>query len=110
MGAPERPALGLSGYVDGIDVSWVQQGINYEKVAAAGFRFAVYKAAEGVSGVDSTALAHAAGFIGDLLFGKPALFHRFSWPRSGALGSDRTSSFELSRFSGGTSAEVARAN
>ena len=74
MGAPERPALGLSGYVDGIDVSWVQQGINYEKVAAAGFRFAVYKAAEGVSGVDSTALAHAAGFRSVGMLAIPYLF------------------------------------
>jgi lysozyme len=74
VSAPERPALGLPGRLDGIDVSWVQQTIDYAKVAAAGFRFAVYKAAEGLKAPDSTALAHAAGFRSVGMYALPYLF------------------------------------
>lgn len=59
---PERGALGYPDRVDGVDVSQVQQGIVYEKVAAAGFKFAIVKASEGLGYTDPSAQRHLAGF------------------------------------------------
>lgn len=70
----ELPALGLPGFLDGLDVSAVQGTVDYEKVAAAGFRFAVVKVAEGSGGVDSKGAAHLAGFRAAGMYALPYLF------------------------------------
>jgi len=74
VSAPERPALGLPGRLDGIDCSAVQSTINYERVAAAGFRFAIVKAAEGSSFVDGKCALHMAGFRAAGMYALPYLF------------------------------------
>lgn len=62
MTAPtSMPALKLPGWLDGIDVSEFQGHIDYAKVAAAGFRFAVVRASWGTY-VDVMAVQHLAGF------------------------------------------------
>lgn len=59
--AIELAALGHPGRVDGIDVSQVQGLIDWQRVAGAGFRFAVVKASEGRSYCDPRAAANLAG-------------------------------------------------
>lgn len=56
LGALRRP-----GYVDGIDVSSVQPSVDWDRVAAAGFEFAIVKVSEGVGGLDPRRLDHLAG-------------------------------------------------
>jgi len=59
----ERAALGLPGFMDGVDVSVCQQLIDYEKVRDAGFRFAFVKGSEGSGYIDPCAAKHIAGFM-----------------------------------------------
>lgn len=54
-------ALNLPGRIDGIDVSSVQASIDWAKVAAAGFRFAIVKVSEGVGYCDPRALENLRG-------------------------------------------------
>jgi GH25 family lysozyme M1 (1,4-beta-N-acetylmuramidase) len=54
----ERNALALPGYTDGIDISQVQTISDANAVYAAGFRFAIVKASEGVSYCDPRAREH----------------------------------------------------
>lgn len=61
MAAPERPALALPGRVDIVDVSQFQAGVDYAKVAAAGFRGAIVRAAWGTA-IDAAAAGHMARF------------------------------------------------
>lgn len=82
MVAPERPALGLPDRLDGIDVSSCQgENIDYAKVAAAGFRFAIVKASEGIAGTDPDAARHRAGFHAA---GMITLPYHFLHPSQGA--------------------------
>lgn len=59
---PERPALGYTDRLDGIDVSYCQQAIDYPKVARAKFKFVVIKMSEGLTGVDPMHARHIEGF------------------------------------------------
>ena len=61
---PERDALGLDGYVDGIDVSQVQTITDPAAVYAAGFRWAFVKASEGLSYRDPRARSHLDALAG----------------------------------------------
>jgi len=56
-----RGALNLPGKLDGVDLSYVQTGVDYEKLAGAGFRFVIAKASEGVTGRDPRCAGHLAG-------------------------------------------------
>lgn len=80
MTAP-RPALQLPGRVDGIDVSAVQSSIDYEAVAAAGFRFCVAKVSEGLTYKDPMASRHLAGFRAAGLY---TLVYTFLHPSKGS--------------------------
>lgn len=79
MTAPERGALLLPGKLDGIDLSYVQTGVDYAKLAASGFKFAVVKASEGVTGRDPRCAQHLAGCRSEGMyawtygFGRPSL-------------------------------------
>lgn len=64
MSSEERPALGLPGYVDGIDVSRVQTIADPEAVYAAGFRWALAKASEGVGYRDPAYQRHVDALSG----------------------------------------------
>jgi lysozyme len=57
-----REALRYPNRLDGVDVSEVQSRIDYARVAAAGFRFAVVKASEGIGYTDPLARKHLTGF------------------------------------------------
>lgn len=81
MSASERPALGYMGRVDGIDVSAVQATIDYAKVAAAGFRFAVVKCSEGLNYEDPCGAKHLAGFRGAGMYAIP---YHFLHPAQGS--------------------------
>lgn len=74
MSASPHDALRLPGLLDGVDVSSVQSTVDYAAVAAAGFRFAVVKSAEGVSGFDGCALKHLNGFRAAGMHAIPYLF------------------------------------
>lgn len=58
MASPNRNALDLPGFVDGIDISQVQTISDASAVHAAGFRFAFVKAAEGLNYCDPRAREH----------------------------------------------------
>ena len=58
MAAPNRNALDLPGYTDGIDISQVQTISDADAVYASGFRFAFVKASEGVGYCDPRAREH----------------------------------------------------
>lgn len=81
MSAAERPALNLPGRVDGIDVSSVQSSIDYRRVAAEGFRFAIVKVSEGLAGRDSCAAKHLDGFRSAGMYAIP---YHFLHPSQGA--------------------------
>ncbi len=59
-----RDALGLPGYIDGIDVSQVQRIDDPLAVAAAGFQWAIIKASEGATYCDPRAIEHLAALQG----------------------------------------------
>lgn len=67
MAAPERPALGLPGRVDAIDVSEFQRNVDYDAVAAAGFRLAIVRATWGTY-IDEMSAVHLAHFRAAGLF------------------------------------------
>jgi lysozyme len=81
VSAPELAALGRPGFVDGIDVSQVQGVIDWSKVAAAGFRFVVVKASEGLHYCDPRALANLAAARAAGLY---ALVYGFARPSQGS--------------------------
>jgi lysozyme len=58
MAAPNRNALDLPGYTDGIDISQVQTVSDAGATYAAGFRFAFVKSSEGVGYCDPRAREH----------------------------------------------------
>lgn len=74
----ERDALALPGYVDGIDVSQVQTITDAAAVYAAGFRWAIVKASEGLSYRDPRARSHLDALAGAGLLVGAYGFARFS--------------------------------
>lgn len=76
----ELEALRQPGRVDGIDVSAIQGKIDYDRVAAAGFRFVVAKVAEGVGYCDPRGAANLAAARATGLY---ALAYSFARPSQG---------------------------
>jgi lysozyme len=78
MNGPELPALRYEGFVDGIDVSAFQGSIDWQRVAEAGFRFAIVKVSEGEHGTDAK---RSENLCGATSAGLTTLAYHFAHPR-----------------------------